>query len=129
MAEFALILPIMLLVILGIADVGPIFPYWVAGQNAASEGARAAAVWRPNFTGSYSCEQAVRDAINFSTPFDYTIEMSANCAGNFTQPIPRNEEVWVRTTMEYEPPFWGTFLNPPVPRTLTISGHQVANHW
>ena len=127
--EFAIVIPFLLLMLLGIVTLGQVFPFWVAAQNAAAEGARAAAVWRPRVDGTYSCQQAVNDAITGSTPFVYTIEMSANCEGNSTQPIPKNQELWVRTTLTYEPVFWGTLFNPPIPNTWDVEGYQESNHW
>jgi hypothetical protein len=44
LVEFALILPLVLLILLGIMDFGKAFNYWITENQVASEGARRAAV-------------------------------------------------------------------------------------
>lgn len=44
MVEFALVLPVLLLILIGIMDFGKAFNYWDDGQQLANEGARLAAV-------------------------------------------------------------------------------------
>ena len=48
MVELAIILPVLLLILFAIAEMGLLFNRWLTLSNAAREGARLATVYRPN---------------------------------------------------------------------------------
>ncbi len=61
MVELAIVLPVLLLVMFAIAEFSVAFLRWQAVSNAAREGARAAAVFRPNCAATVGA--AVDDAV------------------------------------------------------------------
>ena len=60
MVEFALVLPLLMLVLVGIFEFGRVFNYWIDATHLANEGARWAAVNRVpgNDLPTYVCSQA-----------------------------------------------------------------------
>ena len=64
LVEFALVLPLLLLVVLGIAEFGFIFQRYEVVTNAAREGARMAVL--PGYTDTLTCKRACRSLL--STP-------------------------------------------------------------
>ena len=63
MVEFALVLPLLMLVLVGIFEFGRTFNYWIDATHLANEGARWAAVDRApgNNLQQYVCSQASTD--------------------------------------------------------------------
>jgi Flp pilus assembly protein TadG len=61
--EFALILPVLMLLIIGILDFGRAFNYWIDQQHLANEAARWAAVNKSPVSGQ-SLETAIRNQAN-----------------------------------------------------------------
>jgi Flp pilus assembly protein TadG len=129
MTEFALVLPISMLVILGIAVLFHLFAVLVTSHNAVSEGGRAAQVWRPN--GVTSCVDDVTAAITRITPFfDLASDMiitSENCSTDPWARIPSGNLVDVTVVVNWEPIFFSTLLKenwePPttIPLTTMVS--------
>lgn len=129
MVEFALVLPIILLVILGITVLFHLFAVVVTTHNAVSEGGRAAQVWRPD--GDSTCVDDVTAAVTRITPFfnstTDTITTSANCSTDLWARIPSGALVDVAVVINWEPIFFSTFLKdkwePPtvIPLTTTVS--------
>jgi Flp pilus assembly protein TadG len=62
LVEFALVLPLLLLLIAGIVDFGFLFQHYLVVTNAAREGARIASL--PGYSGSTIVEQRVRAYLN-----------------------------------------------------------------
>jgi TadE-like protein len=60
LAELALVLPLLLVVLLGILDFGKAFNYWIDSTHLANEGARFAAVHQRLVAGQ-SIEAAIKD--------------------------------------------------------------------
>ena len=124
-AEFALVLPISLFMILGLVVFGHLLASFESVENAASEGARAAQVWRPD--GVTSCDQEVLDAVDYSTPFMVTVTASANCGTGAWARIPSGELITVTVTYNFEPIFFGTLFKdqwePPstIPLTAAVT--------
>jgi len=129
MVEFALVLPTMMLVVLGIAVLFHFFAVLVTAHNAVSEGGRAAQVWRPD--GTSTCVDDVTAAVTRITPFfnsaTDTITLSANCSTDLWARIPSGSLVDVTVVINWEPVFFSTLLkdewDPPttIPLTTTIS--------
>jgi Flp pilus assembly protein TadG len=62
--EFALVLPILLVILLGMLDFGKVFNYWNDTTHITAEGARFAAVDRkPSPTGTGSLQQQLHDQV------------------------------------------------------------------
>lgn len=126
LSEFALILPIALFVILAVSVLFQFFAVLVTTHNAASEGGRAAQVWRPD--GSLdNCRAEVNAAILRTTPFfdtdRDTIAVSINCNNDPTARIDSGELVQVQVTINWEPMFFATLFRgawePPAQIPLT----------
>ena len=128
MVEFALVLPVMMLVVLGITVLFHFFAVLVTAHNAVSEGGRAAQVWRPD--GAATCVDDVTAAVTRITPFynstTDTITLSPNCSTDLWARIPSGNLVDVTVVMNWEPIFFSTFLKdkwePPtvIPLTATV---------
>ena len=87
MIEFALILPLMVLVIAGIFDLGRAFFAYVAISNAAREGARLDTFW-PDTTTIAEINTTVTTEIGSATTVDPTKIASINIAcGNAYTPV------------------------------------------
>ena len=106
--EFALVLPLSLLVILAIVVFGLAFSRMEAVENAASEGARAAQRWVPG--GSETCIQAVANAVDRSTPFSTINTVSGACPNDTTTRVSTGEVITVTVTHSYTPIFFGTLF-------------------
>jgi Flp pilus assembly protein TadG len=62
MVEFALVLPLLLTLVLGLVDFGKALNYWIDQTHLANEAARWAAVDRnPGSTGSATLQQYIKD--------------------------------------------------------------------
>jgi Flp pilus assembly protein TadG len=64
LTEFALILPLLMLILLGIVDFGRVFYYWTSLANAAREGARYGVTHPSNITGNSGCQSGKADPNN-----------------------------------------------------------------
>jgi Flp pilus assembly protein TadG len=64
LVEFALVLPILLVVLFGIADFGKAFNYWIDETHLANAGARWAVVDKNPGAGSGSLQEYVREQAN-----------------------------------------------------------------
>jgi Flp pilus assembly protein TadG len=110
LVEFALTLPIILFLFLGIAILFHLFAVVVTTHNAVSEGGRRAQVWSVN--DGVPCIDAVEEAITRSTPFDIaTIQINdatGKCASN--TPFAYGELIEVTLTVNWEPLFVSTLL-------------------
>jgi len=112
MTEFALVLPFLMLLLLVIVIAGDAFRRVEALENAASEGGRAAQVWRPD--GTTTCYQMAAAAARRITPLDVVVETSANCsATNVWARIPSGTLITVTVSHTFEPIFVSTLLKPP----------------
>jgi len=114
MVEFALVFPIMLLVVTGITFLFYLFGVLVTTHNAVSEGGRAALVWRPDGDGVSTCIGDVTDAIERITPFfdpaRDVIAVSANCSADPWARIPSGNNVYVGLVIYWEPTFYSTLF-------------------
>ncbi|MGB6839261.1 MAG: TadE/TadG family type IV pilus assembly protein [Microgenomates group bacterium] len=122
LVEFALVIPVLAMLLLIMAIVGDNFRRVEALENAASEGGRAAQVYRPD--GVTTCFQRVESAVQRITPIDVTVETSANCsATNVWARIPSGDHITVRVSHTWQEIFTSTFLlgpgEPPKVRTYT----------
>jgi Flp pilus assembly protein TadG len=124
LAEFAISLPVILLVLLGIAVLFHLFAVLVTTHNAASEGGRAAQVWQVD--GTTSCESVATEAIKRTTPFfkdgvDQII--LTNCSGSLVDRIPAGTLIGVKVIVNWQPLFFSTLLksywDPPATIPLT----------
>lgn len=81
--EFALVLPLLLVVIAGIVDFGFLFQRYVVVNNAAREGARVAIL--PNYTAANASARVtayVREGVGDQTlPVNTTVNTVLNCVG------------------------------------------------
>ena len=103
LVEFALILPILVLLLVGIFDLGRVVYYYSALQNAAREGARYGIV-HPN--DSAGVEAAVRNKAIGLVPAELSVYPPSCC------PWPAGETIIVRATYRFTPitPIIGAFL-------------------
>ncbi|GAB4327079.1 MAG: hypothetical protein Kow0010_10450 [Dehalococcoidia bacterium] len=91
LVEFALILPLMLLLLFALADFGRAFYTWLVVTNAAREGARVGATQ----AGTNAIEQRIYDALGALDPADLTISLT-NVQG------PRGEPIEVDLTYSFQ---------------------------
>jgi len=109
MVEFALVLPVLCGIILMLVVIGDVFRRIESIENAASEGGRAAQVWRPD--GIKTCLDVAQAAANAITPFDIQVIVSDNCsASGLWDRVPSGSLITVRVTHEFEPIFFSTLL-------------------
>jgi Flp pilus assembly protein TadG len=100
--EFALIMPILLLLVLGILEFGFGYHAWDATQNAAREGARLGAV-SPDVA---EIEARVRGTTSFLDQNQLTVHIDCGLTGGTFSPCSSNPGDWdegdiVRVTVEY----------------------------
>ena len=129
LVEFALVISLLLFMFLYIVIVGDNFRRVIALENAASEGGRAAQVYRPD--GATTCFQRVESAVQRITPVDVTVETSANCSAiDVWARIPSGDHITVRVSHTWEEIFKSTFLLEPgePPRTMTYSAEVIDTH-
>jgi len=105
--EFAVVLPLLILVILGIAVVGKMFFDYLTVQNAAREGARAAAVGKRDA----EVEQIVKERARLLNPDNLRVKVEPP-EGERVAGQPVTVEVWYE---HYHIPIFGLIANP---RTL-----------
>jgi len=108
LVEFALVLPILCGVMLMTVVVGDIFRRIQNIENAASEGGRAAQVWRPD--GITTCLSAATEAAQRITPLDVDVIVSSNCGNWLWTRIPSGTLITVEVTHTFEPIFFSTIL-------------------
>ena len=85
MVEFALVLPVLLVVLLGVLDFGKVFNYWQDATHISAEGARYAAVNRkPDPGNADSLQQQLREQAD-----------TAELRGGGTASIPTAAEVCI----------------------------------
>jgi Flp pilus assembly protein TadG len=133
MVEFALVLPVSMLVILGIVVLFQFFAVLVTSHNAVSEGGRTAQVWRPD--GTSTCVDDVTAAVMRINPFfdpaSDTVTVSENClnAGLWGR-IPSGNLVDVTVVVNWEPIFFSTLLkdNWEPPTTLPLTTMVSVRH-
>jgi Flp pilus assembly protein TadG len=116
LVEFALLLPLLVLVVFGVLDLGRVFFGLVAITNAARQGARAY-TFDPDMTEA-DIQEAARDELrNFGLKSD-DVTVIATCSG--TKPAPPNceKDQTIRVTVSY--PFQIT-LNFLFPQTINLS--------
>ncbi|NIT04453.1 hypothetical protein GTO10_06160 [Candidatus Saccharibacteria bacterium] len=129
MTEFALVLPFLAMLLLGIAIFGDAFRRVEALENAASEGGRAAQVWRPD--GVTTCFQVVEAAARRITPLEVTVTTSANCsATDGWARIPSGTLITVTVSHTFKPIFVSTLLKGPgdPPWVWTYTAEVVDRH-
>lgn len=109
MTEFALVLPVFLLIVAGLLAFGRVFFYWISANHAANETARWAAVDRNPFAPT-TLKAHVRNSV--------TAEFSDNAVVCIT--LPEGSAVGRPVTVTVEAPF--TFVPLLDIGTLTIRG-------
>jgi len=130
LVEFAIILPLLCGVMLMIVAVGDIYRRIESIENAASEGGRAAQVWRPD--GIITCQGAAISGAERITPLDIDVTVSANCGNDYWTRVPSGTIITVEVTHTFEPIFFSTLLigrdigDPPY--TLTYSAMVEDRH-
>ncbi len=116
--EFALIMPVLLLLVLGILEFGYAYHSWDATQNAAREGARVGAV-SPNVG---EIEARVRGTTSFLDQTNLTVQVDCGITGGSFGPCPApsawDEGDIVRVTVEYTYPFLT-----PLPNFVGLGSH------
>jgi Flp pilus assembly pilin Flp len=108
LTEFALVLPLLMILLMGMLDLGKAFNYWIDTTHLANLGARWAAVnkW-PGQAGGTSLQQAVWNAAE-------TGELKNGGSGSI--PAQVGEAVEVRVSTPYRLlPFLGNELSIPLP--------------
>ena len=108
LVEFALVIPLVLLMILAMVDIGPfVFDYFVA-KDISAKAARAASIYRPD--GYRTC---LSDAVNAAgtQPMlmraTWALSMSAECDANPLSTVPRRTPVTATVNVVYHPIWWG----------------------
>ena len=121
-AELALVLPVVLLILLGILDFGKALNYWIDQTHLANEGARWAVVNRnPSSTGTlqaYIKNQA--DTTQLRNGATVTIQA---CDADGSGSIGTGDPVQVRVTYDYN---WLPFIGSSIGAvTTTLTGSSV----
>lgn len=90
MVEFALILPLLMLVLVGIFEFGRVFNYWIDSTHLANEGARWAVVNRApgNDLQGYVCSQASTDEMQNGLIVE--VSFSTDGGASFAYTVPPN---------------------------------------
>lgn len=112
LVEFAIILPILLLLILGVFDLGRVIYYYSAISSAAREGARFGVVLEPGIVSEASVESfASSRAIAVDPVVDATYTTRIEGSGSDVKEI---EIIEVHTSYEFTPatPIIGAFFGP-----------------
>ncbi len=128
LVEFALVLPLSLLVILGIVVFGMAFARMESVENAASEGARAAQRWVP--AGTETCVEAVDNAVARSTPFSTVNTVTGACPDDTSTRVSSGELITVEISHSYQPVFFGTLFRDmwEPPATLDLQAEVTVMH-
>ena len=132
MVEFALILPLILLLIIGIANLFYLFAVVDTLHDAVSEGGREAQVWRPG-GGTFCVGRVTEGVIRISPFFDPdrdTVVVSENCTIDPFARIPSGNEVYVGVIIYWEPFFFSTLFkdqwSPPI--TIPLATDILVRH-
>jgi Flp pilus assembly protein TadG len=107
LVEFALVLPVLALLLFGMLDFGKAFNYWIDETHLANEGARFAAVNRNPASGGASLQEYIRDQAttpelknggtpSVASPLQVCIEFPAGTS-NVGDPV----KVTVETTYQW----------------------------
>jgi len=115
LVEFALLVPLLIIIVLGIVEFGRIWMTMNVLASAAREGARVAAVTSPDHT---QVETAVENTLSAANITGATITT--------TDPDPDNNEVTVRVQIDYTV-ITGSFV-PGLNSTMQLS-RSVVIHW
>src|SRR3990167_4528748 len=113
LVEFALTLVILIVIVAGMIDAGPLVFNLYAAKQMSARGARAASIYRPD--GIRTCYGDAVDAIGnpWLMSAKWSVAVSDNCNGNPFSTIPTGQNVAVQITVDYTPLFWGGFGWPP----------------
>jgi Flp pilus assembly protein TadG len=107
--EFALILPLLALLVLGAVDLTRSFYYYIILQNATREAARVLIDFPEEYSDTNACAAAVREAQNYLTLTcsggspSITVSPAANSAGNPPIRQPGRHPVTVTATASFQP--------------------------
>jgi Flp pilus assembly protein TadG len=91
--ETALLLPILMLLVMGTADLGRVFYYSIAVTNAAREAARQGTYFDPTATppaNTFDSSDAIFDAANHEVPGDVTLSLATGA----THCLPGAPSTW-----------------------------------
>ncbi len=119
MTEFALIVPVFLLIVIGLLAFGRIFFYWIETNHLASETARWAVVDRNPYAPSKTLQQQARDS--GTTEFQSDVKVCIDFPGKTLSTAELGDPVRVRV----QKPFRLTLKMPgfsPVDTGITIRG-------
>lgn len=113
MVEFVFTIVYLLAMVDLVFDGG--YVMWVreSVRNGASEGIRAAQVWRPN-AGRVSCVEYVAAAVDRTTLFNHTVTVSDNCTANPDDRIPSKALVSVEVITQHTPIMSLILFDPPL---------------
>jgi Flp pilus assembly protein TadG len=109
--EFALVAPILLLIMFGILEVGRVVDAWIVVQNAAREGARTGAL-APAATAGTAAQQAARHYMEISFASRTDVDST-----NVRPPVVSGDAITViaEANIQIYTPFLQTMLAPSVP--------------
>ena len=125
--EFALVVPLLLLVIIGILHFGKVMNYWLDLNHVASEGARKAAV--NHFSTDAGYETYLRDRLEteeLRTGGTTSIPSAATIAVCLPEGSDVGDPVTVQVSVGYSLPFIGTTV--PLRGTATMRLEQPADY-
>lgn len=108
LVEFALVLPLIMLVVLAMVDVGPfVFNYFLA-KDMSARAARAASIYSPD--GYRTCLGDATEAAGTQPMLmraSWTLTVSSECDGNPLSTIAVRTPVTASVHISYSPMFWG----------------------
>lgn len=107
MTEFALVLPLLLMLILGIFSLGILFHDWAQANDSAHDAAHAAAIHIVDGSGK-SCQDRAMEALG--DPFFITVE-----SHTFTVSPCSDDPYWVGPSGAQVIGTWEFTVNPPIP--------------
>jgi Flp pilus assembly protein TadG len=113
MVEFVLPMIVMIVIVLGMIDLGPFLFDWMGAKLLSAKGARAAAIYKPD--GTRTCRGDVLNAIGTTELFSatYTVAIPDICDWSPQTTIPVRTPLEVTINLMYTPLFWGGFGWPP----------------
>jgi len=108
LVEVSLVMPIIMLVMLAFADIGPFVFNFFTAKLMSARAARAASIYLPDPTNRTCLNDATNAAGDTSIiRATWNLTMSANCDNSPLSTIPRRDEVRADIHIEYWPLFWG----------------------
>lgn len=121
LVEFMLILPILIIVIAGMIDLGPLVFDLFAAKQMSARGARAGSVYLTD--GIRNCYSDAKNAIGdpHLISADWDSEISANCDSNPLDTHAMGEPITVKINVDYTPLFLGSFGYPPKAKSTVWS--------